>query len=202
MKRAVLLKCLLFILSVSYLVMLAKGEVEKINHEAKAMEAFFLIDESEEQKTAYTLWHVGSMRSYYVVLPAMYSQKEIDFSVSYDDKKYKVSINGENYSSGEQWKNIQPELIYDLKIQDRWGRTCLEKPLQILVSENLPAMMITVDTKDALYIDKKGTDRILFGSDCPWNAPSWDVGMLKTMGLTPDEEEKIFYKNAEKILGL
>ena len=51
-------------------------------------------------------------------------------------------------------------------------------------------------------LDKKGTDKILFGSDCPWNAPVWDVGMLKTMGLTPDEEEKIFYKNAEKLLGL
>ena len=51
-------------------------------------------------------------------------------------------------------------------------------------------------------LDKKGPDKILFGSDCPWNAPVWDVGMLKTMGLTPDEEEKIFYKNAEKLLGL
>ena len=51
-------------------------------------------------------------------------------------------------------------------------------------------------------LDKKGTDRIIFGSDCPWNAPSWDIGMIKTMGLTPDEEDKIFYKNAEKLLRL
>ena len=51
-------------------------------------------------------------------------------------------------------------------------------------------------------LDKKGTDKILFGSDCPWNAPSWDVGMLKTMGLSQDEEEKILYKNAENLLGL
>lgn len=51
-------------------------------------------------------------------------------------------------------------------------------------------------------LDKKGTDKILFGSDSPWNAPSWDVGMIKTMGLSSDEEEKIFYKNAEKLLRL
>lgn len=51
-------------------------------------------------------------------------------------------------------------------------------------------------------LDKKGTDKILFGSDSPWNAPSWDVGMIKTMGLTSDEEDKIFYKNAEKLLRL
>lgn len=51
-------------------------------------------------------------------------------------------------------------------------------------------------------LEKKGTDKILFGSDSPWNAPSWDVDMLKTMGLTQEEEEKIFYKNAEKLLSL
>ncbi len=51
-------------------------------------------------------------------------------------------------------------------------------------------------------LDKRGTDKILFGSDSPWNAPSWDIGMIKTMGLTEEEENKIFYKNAENLLGL
>jgi predicted TIM-barrel fold metal-dependent hydrolase len=45
-------------------------------------------------------------------------------------------------------------------------------------------------------------DKIIFGSDSPWNAPSWDIGMIKTMELSLDEEDKIFYKNAEKILSL
>jgi predicted TIM-barrel fold metal-dependent hydrolase len=51
-------------------------------------------------------------------------------------------------------------------------------------------------------LDKKGVDKIIFGSDSPWNAPSWDIGMIKTMNLNKDEEEKIFYKNAEKLLRL
>ena len=51
-------------------------------------------------------------------------------------------------------------------------------------------------------LEKKDINKILFGSDSPWNAPSWDVNMLKTMGLSCEEEEKIFYKNAEKLLGL
>lgn len=51
-------------------------------------------------------------------------------------------------------------------------------------------------------LEKKGTDKIIFGSDSPWNAPSWDIGMIKTMGLTPDEEDEIFYKNAENLLGI
>ena len=51
-------------------------------------------------------------------------------------------------------------------------------------------------------LEKKDINKIVFGSDSPWNAPSWDIGMIKTMGLTQDEEEKIFYKNAEKLLRL
>ena len=51
-------------------------------------------------------------------------------------------------------------------------------------------------------LEKKDINKILFGSDSPWNAPSWDINMLKTMGLSYEEEEKIFYKNAEKLLGL
>ena len=51
-------------------------------------------------------------------------------------------------------------------------------------------------------LEKKGVKNILFGSDSPWNAPSWDVGMVKTMGLSAEEEADIFYKNAEKLLGI
>lgn len=51
-------------------------------------------------------------------------------------------------------------------------------------------------------LDKKGVDKILFGSDCPWHAPSWDVRMIKTLGLSPEEENKIFFENAVSLLGL
>lgn len=49
-------------------------------------------------------------------------------------------------------------------------------------------------------LDKKGADLMLFGSDCPWHAPSWDLKMLETLNLTQSEKEKILYKNAEKLL--
>ena len=42
-------------------------------------------------------------------------------------------------------------------------------------------------------LDKKGADWILFGSDCPWHAPSWDIGMIETLELSQDEKEKIFH---------
>ena len=51
-------------------------------------------------------------------------------------------------------------------------------------------------------LEKKGVDKILFGSDAPWHAPSWDIRMIKTLELTPQEEEQIFSGNAIKLLNL
>ncbi|MEE1503184.1 MAG: amidohydrolase family protein, partial [Acutalibacteraceae bacterium] len=51
-------------------------------------------------------------------------------------------------------------------------------------------------------LEKKGVDKILFGSDAPWHAPSWDIRMIKTLELTLQEEEKIFSGNAIKLLNL
>lgn len=51
-------------------------------------------------------------------------------------------------------------------------------------------------------IEKKGTDLILFGSDCPWHAPSWDVRLIETLELSSLDKEKIYHLNAEKLLGL
>lgn len=51
-------------------------------------------------------------------------------------------------------------------------------------------------------LDKKGSDYIVFGSDCPWHAPSWDIRMIETLELTESEKDKIYYKNAQKLLNI
>ena len=51
-------------------------------------------------------------------------------------------------------------------------------------------------------IEKHGADKLLFGSDCPWHSPAWEIRNLKTLGLSDEELEMILHKNAEKILGI
>lgn len=51
-------------------------------------------------------------------------------------------------------------------------------------------------------LDKKGVDYIIFGSDCPWHAPSWDIKMIETLELTESEKDKIYYKNAQILLNI
>ncbi|MBD5144140.1 MAG: amidohydrolase [Ruminococcus sp.] len=47
---------------------------------------------------------------------------------------------------------------------------------------------------------KHGADKILFASDCPWDRPDITIKKIKSLGLTSEQEELIFSKNAKKLL--
>ena len=49
---------------------------------------------------------------------------------------------------------------------------------------------------------KHGEDRILFASDSPWSDIKNDVDILRSFNLEKSVEDKIFYRNAMKLLGL
>ncbi|MGN0473555.1 MAG: amidohydrolase family protein, partial [Acutalibacteraceae bacterium] len=49
-------------------------------------------------------------------------------------------------------------------------------------------------------IRNHGADKILFGSDCPWDLPSNEITMINRLPLSDEEKEKIFHKNAENLL--
>ena len=51
-------------------------------------------------------------------------------------------------------------------------------------------------------IKKHGEDKILFATDSPWSSIKNDADILKSFSLGKEVEEKIFYKNAEKLLGI
>ncbi len=50
--------------------------------------------------------------------------------------------------------------------------------------------------------EKHGTDKILFGSDAPWEDPKDTISFLEKAGFSEEEKELITYKNAKRILGL
>lgn len=49
---------------------------------------------------------------------------------------------------------------------------------------------------------EKGVERIMFGSDFPIQSHSDSIALVKAVGLTPEDEEKIFSGNARRILRL
>lgn len=51
-------------------------------------------------------------------------------------------------------------------------------------------------------IRKHGTDKILFGTDCPWSGQRESIERLEKLPLTEAEKQLIFAENAKKLLGL
>lgn len=51
-------------------------------------------------------------------------------------------------------------------------------------------------------IDAHGADKILFGSDLPWESPAETLDLLRKSGVTDTEFALITHKNAKKILNL
>lgn len=49
-------------------------------------------------------------------------------------------------------------------------------------------------------IRNHGADKILFGSDSPWQEPKKEYEFIKSLDLEKEEEDQIFYKNALRIL--
>ncbi len=51
-------------------------------------------------------------------------------------------------------------------------------------------------------VDEQTPDRLLFGSDMPWHRPKWEVRLLESLDISREDKEKIYYKNAIKLLGI
>ncbi len=82
-----------------------------------------------------------------------------------------------------------------------------EEVYEYLAGENLyldTAFTFDYIKEDMFYeiFEKHGTDKVLFATDCPWGYQKKDVESLMKLNLTGEVKEKIFYKNAEKLLKL
>ncbi len=58
----------------------------------------------------------------------------------------------------------------------------------------------TDDEQVFRIIKKQGAEKILFGSDCPWDSPENEIAMINRIPLTENEKEQIFFRNAENLL--
>ncbi len=51
-------------------------------------------------------------------------------------------------------------------------------------------------------VDKHSPDRLLFASDMPWHRPEWELRLIRSLDLSDDDREKVFYRNAASLLTL
>ncbi len=90
-----------------------------------------------------------------------------------------------HYGGHKQWGQVL-ELLAGKNVYFDTAYTLHE------ISENL--------FKDIL--NKHGDDKVLFATDCPWRDIKTDAEILKSYNLGKETEDKIFYKNALKLLNM
>ena len=51
-------------------------------------------------------------------------------------------------------------------------------------------------------VDKHTPERLIFASDMPWHRPSWEKRLIDTLDISQSDRDKIYYKNALKLLNI
>lgn len=87
------------------------------------------------------------------------------------------------------------------------GAFVWDESIEYLVGKNLyfdtSSTLHSLEPEKFMYIVRKhGADKILFGTDYPLSDYELEFERFKTLDLTDEEKEKIFYKNAYKLLNL
>lgn len=87
------------------------------------------------------------------------------------------------------------------------GHRMFDEVAQLLTSMNLYldtsfAHYILGDVKFEELIRKHGVERILFGSDSPWDDPNQQMNIIDSLGFSSKEKDMIFYKNAQRLLDI
>ena len=75
----------------------------------------------------------------------------------------------------------------------------------LLAGENIyfdTSYILTLAERSHLYriIERHGEDKILFATDSPWSEATRDLKVIRSLGLSKSQEEKILSKNALKLL--
>ena len=66
------------------------------------------------------------------------------------------------------------------------------------------SMVFSYSTKETMLelIEKHGVDRVMFGTDSPWDDISRERQRIDSLGLSKEDTEKILWENAQKVFGV
>ena len=149
--KYVLQKIIFTLISCIIIIVGIKNSVEAIEHEKNVMNNLRFVDEINGKEISFAAWEASEDEMYYLVLPSMYLEHDFEVKIQYDERFYSLYIDEKKYQNNELWTDSLAEEIHWLTLKDFTGKVRMEKPFQVLVSEKIPAIMITTEAVKALY---------------------------------------------------
>ncbi|MDE5907930.1 MAG: CotH kinase family protein [Lachnospiraceae bacterium] len=132
---------LLLLMTVSYL---------QTDHEKEFTDKLFFTCSLDGQTIQIGLWEDEEEAVYYLFLPSCFAEKEIELILSYEESYGRVKIDGVSYQAGAVFHEKGEEEAHHIEVKGPLGNIYLDKSFKVLVSENLPFMMVTVEDKEDL----------------------------------------------------
>lgn len=110
--------------------------------------------QTDSQTISLALWKDESDGAYYLFLPFRFAGTEENLILCYEDWKGTLKIDGAVIKNKDAWADNGQEEIHKLEVYDKRGECRLSTTLQVLASENIPALFVSVEAqKDLLKIE-------------------------------------------------
>lgn len=132
---------LLLILAVSYM---------HTDYEKKFMENLTFRCDVNDQSVELSPWKDEAQGRYYLFLPSCFAQGNSRVTVNYDENLGTLCVDEMVFRDGDVWENIEDEVVYQMRLSGPIRNVYAQKPMQVLISENLPAVMVTIESEDLL----------------------------------------------------
>ena len=125
-----------------------------------------------------------------------------------------VFHSGKDYGFGPPYGNTPEKLSKALLwfsspvVAAHWGGVaCYEDVLKYLCGKDVYfdtsfgySMMPKFYAQE--IFNKHSADKILFGTDTPWHNATMELRLINSLEISEEDKEKIFFKNAKKLLGI
>lgn len=89
---------------------------------------------------------------YYLILPSCFHGKETVLTVHYDKEDGRLFLNGEKIRNGEKLSGVQGEEVFSYQVKGKFGEFYCDREMQVLISEKLPSLFLTVE--DTSFLEK------------------------------------------------
>lgn len=118
----------------------------RIDHEKEIMDALFFECAVEGERILLQPWQDEEEGRYYLFLPSCFRKLPGEFTIRCSNRGT-LRINGISYKDGDVFRAKEEE-TYRMELTGAFGVRYLDKSLQVLVSENMPALLFSVEAAD------------------------------------------------------
>lgn len=135
--------CLILLLSVII-------SVQTTDYSKQILDEFYLKNTVQGRTVKLVPWMDKTDGRYYLFLPSWFANQENQLEICYPDYYGNVEIDGISYENGDIWLETGQEEFHDFAIKGLFNSPLIEKEIQVLASDNLPSVFVTIEAKDEM----------------------------------------------------